>query len=512
MAELALAGPHRHGRVALRELDRVVALLDRVREILRRLVLAVADEALLRLAEHGRRRRDLAEIPGDASDRGQVGRQLRRHEDTAVRLELDRRAGTGEQLVGGLRAPGHDDEVAVDRLPVDRDPSQKTLAPFRLDRLRPSLAEVDELGDRDPCPAQVFDGAEAAVVDGEHDRPLPGLERPVVDEPAHRGREHHSDEVVAREDERLVGRPGCAHDVIGAKADQDVAVLDGHEAALVDPDRTGRREDLDARSSGALHECPRLGDAVGQGQERASRFGAFVDESDPLASSGRVDRRLEASSASADHEPVHVAVLDVEALGSRGVGIELAEACGIPEELLVERPEAPGANEGLVVEAGRRERAAELVGHGHPVALERAEDVLGLDGRVGGERGDTDAHVRDAVHGHQAVGAMPRAAHEPAWAVVLEAPGEHPPAGRIERRADRVSREPAHGLPFVEEADLLGAVDPFVRLRRQAHQAGTSTFSTSFVTVFRSARNQFSHAWWNHHSRCTPATLSLKYT
>ena len=105
VAETALARPHRHRRVALRELDRVEALGDRVLEVLRRLVLAEADEALVAAvvedrARHGR----LADVAGDGADRLDVGGQVGRHEDAAALVVLDAGARLREQLVVRLRA------------------------------------------------------------------------------------------------------------------------------------------------------------------------------------------------------------------------------------------------------------------------------------------------------------------------------------------------------------------------------------------------------------------------
>ena len=78
---------------------------------------------------------------------------------------------------------------------------------------------------------------------------VPGLERPVVDEPANGARQHHADEVVAREDERLLDRARRDDDPPGADAVEHVARVDRHEPALVDRERTRRREHLVAGAS-----------------------------------------------------------------------------------------------------------------------------------------------------------------------------------------------------------------------------------------------------------------------
>ena len=100
---------------------------------------------------------------------GQVGRD----EDAAARVVLDPGAGLGEQLVVRLRAAGHDDEVALDAVAVDRDLGD-------LAALRPcasivrgcALAEVDDPGDLDAGRLEVGGGLQPAVVDREHDGAL----------------------------------------------------------------------------------------------------------------------------------------------------------------------------------------------------------------------------------------------------------------------------------------------------------------------------------------------------
>ena len=327
-----------------------------------------------------------------------------------------------EKLVGRLRAAGHDDEIAVDRLAVDGDLANLPLAALRADRPRLLLPEVDELGDRDAGPAEVVDRGEATIVDGENDGAFARLQRPEVDEPPDCGREDDADEIVAREHQGLIRRARCADHVLGAESDEQVAVLDRDETALVDADRRRRSEDVDADVSRADDECTCLADRVRIREQIAPGLRPLVDESDVIAPSCRVDRRLEPSATAPDDEGVDVAMLDVETLSALGLRVERAKASGIPQELLVERPESLGPDERLVVETRWCERSTELVGHRHPVAVERTEDVLRLDDgtRRRGQRADT--HVRDAVHRHQAVGAVAGAALEPARAVVLEAP------------------------------------------------------------------------------------------
>ena len=139
------------------------------------------------------------------------------------------------------------------------------------------------------------------------------------------------------------------------------------------------------------------------------------------------------------------------------------------QHLLVEGPQAPRADEGLVVEAGRREGAAEQVGGAHRVELERWRRVHVLDPHALAQRLRAGAHARGAVHLHEAVGALAGAAHEPAAAVVLEAAREGAPAGREQRRADRVARRGRRtSLPSKVKRQLALPVDPLPVARRAA--------------------------------------------
>ena len=92
-------------------------------------------------------------------------------------------------------------------LAVDRDLRDLAALALRLDRRAAGLAEVDDAGDLDAGRLEIGGGGEAAVVDREHDRALARLDREPVDEAAHGVRQHHADEVVAREDERLLDDP-----------------------------------------------------------------------------------------------------------------------------------------------------------------------------------------------------------------------------------------------------------------------------------------------------------------
>ena len=148
----------------------------------------------------------------------------------------------------------------------------------------------------------------------------------------------------------------------------------------------------------------------------------------------------------------------------------LPEAGGVAQRLLVQRPQAPRADEGLVVEARRGEGAADGVGHRHHVVLEAGGGVEVLDGHALAHRLGAGAHAGRAVDGHEAVRALPGAAQQAAAAVVLEAARERAPAGCEEGRGDGVARERLDGLAVEGEADGPSSG----RCARRAARAGGS--------------------------------------
>ena len=154
-----------------------------------------------------------------------------------------------------------------------------------------------------------------------------------------------------------------------ADLEQQVAVGDGDETLLEEPDRGRGRQDLDAGAAGSIGQLPRANEAVALHQQGAAGLGPFLDDHHRVSAAGRVDRRLETCLPPADHEGVDVAMLHLDALLPCTVRVELPEPGGVPQHFLVQRPQLARADEGLVVEARRGERAAELVRHGHQVVV-----------------------------------------------------------------------------------------------------------------------------------------------
>jgi len=351
VAEPALARAHRHGRVALGELDRVEALRDRTLQVLVRHVFADADEALalLRGAVVGRRGHGAGQaFAGNRSHRLDPGWNVGRDEDSLIGVVLDPCARLREQGVGRLAATRHDEEVTVDLAPVDLDAAQDppTAAP---DDLGQALApQVVDGPDLDTRLAKEACRVAARLVGGHDHGPFARLDAPVLDEPTNAVREHDADEVVPGKDEWLLDRPGRDDDVLGAEAVEHAACVDGNEAAFPDPESPPGGDHLDAVE---VDE-------------------ALVHEHDVAAGPRMLGCRLTPGSPASDHQDLGSTVLDVVAVGPCRVLVELAETGDVAEELLVQRPGPARPDHRPVVEADWREGPAHLVGHRQEVVLQ----------------------------------------------------------------------------------------------------------------------------------------------
>jgi hypothetical protein len=210
-------------------------------------------------------------------------------------------------------------------------------------------------------------------------------------------------------------------------------------------------------------------------ERAAARLGPVVGQHDVGAALRRVDRRAQAREAAADHEHVGVAAAVLgPPLALVLPRAELAQAGCVAEHLLVERPQPPRADEGLVVEAGRRERPADRVGHRHRVVLEAGGGVEVLDAHAVAHRLGARAHAGRAVDGDQAVGALPGAAQQAAAAVVLEAARERALAGDVQRGRDRVALEALDIAPVEAEAHGARAVEALAGLFGEPRHAAPS--------------------------------------
>ena len=199
LAHASLAGAHRHGRVALGQLDRVIALVDRESDVLAGHVLAEAGEALA-AARAGDRRcnrdrlglggRGLLERPHPRGrllvaeaelGRGAQARQLTRARDrfvpghpghlaggehaggqvgerevTVTLVVLGPRAGLQQQRRRRHRTAGHQHQVAVELVLGARDRRVQRADHGRVDALAPARLDDRVVGEhRQPLLAQL---------------------------------------------------------------------------------------------------------------------------------------------------------------------------------------------------------------------------------------------------------------------------------------------------------------------------------------------------------------------
>ena len=369
------------------------------------------------------------------------------------------------------------------------------------------LAQVGNADHLDAGLEQRERRVEAAVVDGRHDRARSRLERVHGDQPPGAAGEHHAREVVAGEEQRLLDRAGRVDLAPGADLMERVALPDRHEA--VEGAERGRVvEDLDARLARPLGQLARVAHAA-LGEQPAARLGALVGEHHVGAQLGRGGGGVQAGRASPDHEDVGVAAAVLRAPLALGLRLaQLPEPGRVAQHLLVERPEAPRPDEGLVVEAGRGERAAHQVGGAHHVEVERRRRVHVLHLHPLAHRLGAGADAGSVIHLYEAVWALAGTAEETAGAVVFEATGEGSLARCEEGGTDRVPLQGCHLLAVEAEGDFGAAVDALPALFwesrhvRAAASSGSAVKRTSFVRVSRSAMNHSPQPErCTHHSR-----------
>src|SRR6185436_2199015 len=151
------------------------------------------------------------------------------------------------------------------------------------------------------------------------------------------------------------------------------------------------------------------------GEEAAARLRALVGEHHVGPELRRLGRRAQAGGPTPDHEDVGVTAAVLGAPLALGLRLpQLPEPGRVTKELLVQRPEATWPDEGLVVEAGRGERAADEVGGAHHVEVERRLGVHVLDAHALADRLGARADSRGPVDGDEAVRALAGAAEEAA--------------------------------------------------------------------------------------------------
>ena len=258
--------------------------------------------------------------------------------------------------------------------------------------------------------------------------------------------------------------------------------------------RGRRRQYLDARLADPGRQLARVAGALA-GEQRPTKLRAVVDEDHVRSELRRAKGRCHPRDAAADHENVGAAAAVLGAPLALGLApTEPAEACRVAQHLLVQRPQPPRPDEGLVVEAGRGQTLAEDVGAPHEVEAQRWAGVHVLDLHPLAHRLGAGPDAGPAVDLDEAVRALPRAAEQATGAVVLEAAREHAESAGVKGRANRVPLERLHRVAIEAELEPPLAVDSVTGLGGQAaHNPGRPTQCTSLVVVSRSARNHARH-------------------
>ena len=185
-------------------------------------------------------------------------------------------------------------------------------------------------------------------------------------------------------------------------------------------------------------------------------------------------------------------------------------------------PQRPRTVQTLVVEPDRQ-RPAEPVDHREQVPLKAGPGILPPHAHPHLHPPHACAHVRHAVHRHQAVRTAPRNAQHPPNPVILEAAREDANARCVQCRTYRVPLVRPNRPPVELELDRPRTVDDLrdggVQTWRTAigthcclgRFSGHSVRTTRFVTVSRCATNHFLHPnEWCHHSALSPAAFSVK--
>ena len=325
-------------------------------------------------------------------------------------------------------------------------------------------------------------------------------------------RQHDAWPVVVGEGERPLDRPGREHHLAGADRPETLARAagifpvfeQGDQIVVVVAERRGARQERhlgQARklAQGALDPGERRGilDLLPLGQQPAAEARLLVDQDHPRPGTPGSERCREAGRPAADHQDVAMGVALVVAIGI-GLQRRFAQARGAPDQALVDPgPERGRPFEGLVVEAGREDRAEQAVQR-HQVEGERGPAVLAPG----------DQPVLELGHGRPAVGLGPRAFTETdqrvrllgagrknaARAMVLEAPADQADAVREQRRGQAVARMALEAPAVEAEAKAPAAVDQaaFGQAKRLAHPAAGSARAsasalsrTSWVIVSR---------------------------
>ena len=265
---------------------------------------------------------------------------------------------------------------------------------------------------------------------------------PLPQQVLHPRAQHDPRPVVVGEDQRVLVPAGGYDQLAAADADHPRALPQGDQAPLVHTEGHRPREDLDLRVSDRPHDqrFDRAHSARFPPRVAAEPF-LLLRQDHVGTCVRRGQRRGNARRPAAHDQHVGVAVDLVVSLVGPVSDVHPPQTCRATKHGLVERPEGPRSDEGLVVEAGGKEEGEPVVDR-KQVQPERGPGVLmpHVHARLG--RGHARPDVGCLTDLHEAVRTAAGAAQQPARAVILEAAGEDSHARPVQRRGD--------GVPFTD--------------------------------------------------------------
>ncbi len=298
---------------------------------------------------------------------------------------------------------------------------------------------------------------------------------------AHRPRQQHAGQIVAREGQRPLDCARRGHDPLRPYPPESVAraVLIGRVigqpfigqsiAVVINACTHATCADRDIwhffkRLQRGLHPIRRIHpvDLRPVHDSAPTPVSGLLDQQHPRAGLTRCQRRRQPCDPATDHQHVHVAVEMLVGIRVTVLG-RAAQTGGLPDERLVDMfPERAREHEHLVVKARRQEPRQMRVDRTH-VEFKAGPVVLAGRRQPVEQFGRGDALVRLerrlSPQIHQSIGFFCPCRHHTARAVVFEGPADQHLVIGQQRRGQRIPRKPAQALAVEGETDRLGAVD-----------------------------------------------------
>ncbi len=349
------------------------------------------------------------------------------------------------------------------------------------DRARELLAQIEH-GDGNASRSQIERGAIGAIVAGEQHGAAAGQHGVAVQIAAHRARQHDPGPVVVGEHQRPLERAGRQHHLLGPYLPEPLA---GQMRGRCRSEMVGDPLDQAQIVVVVVGECRGPGQDAKFGQrlqlgrhlrepggtrmthglieQRAAKLGLLLGQEHARAAPPRRERRCQASGPGADDQDVAMGEAVLIAVGI-GLDWRLAQACRPPDRALVDAlPPGRRPHEGLVVEAGREQRAQKVADRAD-VELDRGPAVLAAGDEALVEldlgRPDIGLGARALAELDQRVRLLGAGRDDAARAMVFEAPADQVDAVREQRGRQRVAGEALVADAVEGEAQRARAVDP----------------------------------------------------